>query len=83
MAKVHCKKGTDKILGGSIVGGPAGDLICSLASAMYNKVGLRTLGASIHPYPTYGEVFKALTGVYNSKNQGIAKTALRTILKAK
>ena len=34
MAKVHCKKGTDKILGGSIVGGPAGDLICSLTSAI-------------------------------------------------
>ena len=83
MAKVHCEKGTDKILGGSIVGGPAGDLICGLGSAIYNKVGLRTLGASIHPYPTYGEVFKALTGVYNSKNPGITKTILNATSKQK
>ena len=51
VAKIYCKKGTDKILGGTIVGGPAGDMICNLASAMHNKIGLSTLGACVHPYP--------------------------------
>jgi pyruvate/2-oxoglutarate dehydrogenase complex dihydrolipoamide dehydrogenase (E3) component len=27
MVKIHCKKGTDKILGSTIVGGPSGDMI--------------------------------------------------------
>lgn len=84
MVKIHCKKGTDTILGSTIVGGPAGDMICSVASAMYNKVGLSKFGAVVHPYPTYAEAFKALTGQYNLQKLGPAsKTALRTILKLK
>lgn len=82
--KIHCKKGSDKILGSTIVGGPAGDMICSVASAMYNKIGLGTFGAVVHPYPTYAEAFKALTGQFNLKKLGPkSKTALRTLLNIK
>jgi pyruvate/2-oxoglutarate dehydrogenase complex dihydrolipoamide dehydrogenase (E3) component len=82
--KIHCKKGGDTILGCTIVGGPAGDMICSVASAMYNKVGLSKFGAVVHPYPTFAEGFKALTGQINMKKLGPGtKTALRTILKLK
>ena len=28
--KIHCKKGTDEILGATLVGGPAGDLIVNV-----------------------------------------------------
>ena len=31
LIKIHVKKGSDKILGGTIIGGPAGDMICHLA----------------------------------------------------
>jgi len=66
------------------VGGPAGDMICNVASAMYNNVGLSTFGTVVHPYPTYGEAFKALTGQINLKKLGGGtKTALRTLLKMK
>lgn len=82
--KVYTKKGSDKIVGATIVGGPAGDMICALSSAIYNKIGLSTLGSCVHPYPTYGEVFKALTTQYNIKKLGpTTKTALRAVLSFK
>ena len=63
--KLYTKQGSDKILGCTIVGGPAGDMICHVANAMENKVGLKSLGTGVHPYPTYGEAFKALTTQYS------------------
>ncbi|CAI2361352.1 unnamed protein product [Moneuplotes crassus] len=84
LIKIHCQKDTDKILGGTIVGGPAGDMVSQIAQAMYNKVGLSSMGAVVHPYPTYGEAFKALTSQINGRKlaQG-AKTVLKTIKKVK
>jgi hypothetical protein len=49
---------------------------------MNNKVGLKTFGAVVHPYPTYAEAFKYLTSQINLQKLGAkSKTALRTILK--
>lgn len=59
-------------------------MICSVASAMQNKVGLSTFGTGVHPYPTYAEAFKALTGQINIKKLSPGtKTILRTILDVK
>ena len=38
--RVYTKKGTDTILGASLVGGPAGDLIGLISTAMVNGIGL-------------------------------------------
>ena len=84
LVKIHTKKGADTILGCTIVGGPAGDMICNVSSAMHNKVGLSTFGTSVHPYPTYAEVFRALSGQINIKKLSSGtKTILRTILDVK
>ena len=56
--KIHCKKGTDEIIGATLVGGPAGDLIVNVTNSMYNKIGLKNMGACVHPYPTYAEAFR-------------------------
>eukprot|EP00971_Amphidinium_carterae_P280202 5562516-Amphidinium_carterae.1 len=53
--KVHCRKGTDEILGGTIVGPSAGDIISELTVAIQTKIGLGVLGRVIHPYPTIAE----------------------------
>lgn len=53
--KVQCAKGTDKILGATFVGGPAGEMICQITQAMVHNLGLGKLGDSIYPYPTYSE----------------------------
>jgi pyruvate/2-oxoglutarate dehydrogenase complex dihydrolipoamide dehydrogenase (E3) component len=41
------------ILGASIVGERAGEIITEIAIAMRNKLKLADLAATIHPYPTY------------------------------
>lgn len=55
--KVNCKKGTDEILGATLVGGPAGDMICQITQAMVHGLGMGKLGDSIYPYPTFSESF--------------------------
>jgi pyruvate/2-oxoglutarate dehydrogenase complex dihydrolipoamide dehydrogenase (E3) component len=57
-ARVHLKKGTDRILGATVVAENAGDIIGELALAVTAKVGLGAIGRTIHPYPTQGEVVK-------------------------
>ena len=52
--KVFATRGSGKILGATILGESAGDLICELAVAMRNGVTLRRLADTIHPYPTLG-----------------------------
>jgi pyruvate/2-oxoglutarate dehydrogenase complex dihydrolipoamide dehydrogenase (E3) component len=53
-----------KILGASIVGDGAGDLIQIVAVAMANKLGLRALTNIVAPYPTRGEIVKRAAGAY-------------------
>lgn len=62
--KVYTVRGKDKILGATLVGGPAGDLISIITIAMFNKIGLRQLGACVYPYPTYAEIFKQMGDAY-------------------
>ena len=52
--KVFAKKWTGTILGASVVGERAGELISLYAVAMKGGVSLRQIADTIHPYPTYG-----------------------------
>lgn len=63
--KVHCLKGTDQILGATIVGPTAGDMISELTVAMHGSIGLGTLGRIIHPYPTMSEAVQGCGISYN------------------
>lgn len=54
LIKVFAKRWNGKILGATILGAGAGDLICEYAVAMKNSVTLREIADTIHPYPTYG-----------------------------
>ncbi|MGH7534748.1 MAG: mercuric reductase [Gemmatimonadales bacterium] len=56
--RVHLKEGTDRILGATLVAEHAGDMIGEIAVAITNRLGLGRVGATIHPYPTQGEVFR-------------------------
>ena len=56
--KVHLKKGSDKILGATIVAEHAGDIVGELALAIRAGIGLETIASTIHPYPTQAEVIK-------------------------
>ncbi|HNP29387.1 MAG TPA: mercuric reductase [Nitrospirales bacterium] len=57
-ARVHVKKGTDTIVGATIVASHAGDMISEFTLAMKGGLGLNTIASTIHPYPTQAEVVK-------------------------
>jgi pyruvate/2-oxoglutarate dehydrogenase complex dihydrolipoamide dehydrogenase (E3) component len=63
--RVHVRKGTDKILGATIVAAHAGDMISEITLAMNAKLGLKTIGAAIHPYPTQTEAVRKAGDSYN------------------
>ncbi|MDF5707961.1 MAG: mercuric reductase [Nostoc sp. S4] len=62
--KIHYKKGTDKILGATIVARHAGETISQLTTAIVNKIGLSKLSSVIHPYPTQAEAIKKAADAY-------------------
>jgi len=63
--KIHVKKGTDKIVGATIVGKNAGGQISEITLAIVNKIGLGKIASVIHPYPTEAEIIKQLCDAYN------------------
>lgn len=62
--KVLTQKGTDQILGVTLVGSHAGDLLHELALAMQKGIGLKQVAAMIHVYPTLAEVSKRIADAY-------------------
>ncbi len=62
--KIHLKKGTDKILGATIVASHAGDMISEITLAMIGDVGLGKISSVIHPYPTQAEAIKKAADTY-------------------
>ncbi|MEO7402140.1 MAG: mercuric reductase, partial [Burkholderiales bacterium] len=63
--KIYLRAGTDNILGATIVGPHAGDLIGEIAVAMRAEMGLGRLASVIHPYPTLGEAIRQCGDAYN------------------
>ncbi len=63
--RIHVKKGTDQIVGATIVSAHAGDMIGTLSMAMTHKIGLGSIANVIHPYPTVGEAVRKVGDIYN------------------
>lgn len=63
--KVHVQKGTDKILGATIVAAHAGEMVSEITLAMVHNVGLGKIAGVIHPYPTQAEAIKKAADAYN------------------
>jgi pyruvate/2-oxoglutarate dehydrogenase complex dihydrolipoamide dehydrogenase (E3) component len=53
--RVHLKRGSDTLLGATIVAEHAGDLVAQVAQAMTAGVGLGKVGETVFPYPTVAE----------------------------
>lgn len=68
LLKVLTVPGKDKILGATILGEHAGDLICEYTGAMRNKIGLNKILNTIHVYPTLTEANKYLAGRWKSQH---------------
>ncbi|MCA9928955.1 MAG: mercuric reductase [Anaerolineales bacterium] len=63
--KVYVKKGSDKILGATIIARHAGEMISEITTAMMAGAGLSTLSQTIHPYPTQAEAIKKAADAWN------------------
>jgi pyruvate/2-oxoglutarate dehydrogenase complex dihydrolipoamide dehydrogenase (E3) component len=59
------KKGTDRILGATLVAEHASDMISEITVAMAAGRGLGAIASAIHPYPTQAEVIKKAADAYN------------------
>ncbi len=75
--KVLTVPGKDRILGVTIVGSKAGELIAVYALAMKNGLGLRKILTTVHAYPTLMEANKAVAGAWTRPR--IPKVALKCL----
>ena len=83
-ARVYLQKGTDKILGATLVGHDAGEQIAPLCLLMSQGVGLSAAGKTLFSYPTRSEYLKRLADAYTRTRftptvAGIFKRWLRLI----
>ena len=64
-AKILTAKGSDKILGATIVAPHAGDLLHEFVLAMKADIRLGTIASTIHAYPTFAELAHKAADKYN------------------
>lgn len=62
--KIHTRERTDEILGATIVGSHAGEMISELTLAIVAGVGLGKLATVIHPYPTQSGAIRLAADAY-------------------
>lgn len=76
--KVITRKGKDKVVGATVVGAKASELIGYFSLAMTHNMGLGKLGATIFPYPTHAEIVRKFGDLFNkSRFTPLKKSILR------
>ncbi|MGC8492782.1 MAG: mercuric reductase [Syntrophobacteraceae bacterium] len=65
LVRIHVRKGKDRIVGATIVGQNAGDMISEITLAMKTGIGLKQLADVIHPYPTRAEAIRQVGDAFN------------------
>lgn len=58
LVRIVLRRGSDRLLGATIVAAHAGEMIAPLTLAIQHRLGLKRLGEVIHPYPTLCEVLR-------------------------
>ena len=66
--KVLTKPGTDRILGATIAGEHAGDILAEYVAAMRHGFGMEKILGTIHTYPTLSEANKFAAGVWKRQH---------------
>ena len=64
LVKVLTRPGTDRILGATIAGEHAGEILAEFVLAMRHGIGLNGILGTIHSYPTVAEANKYAAGVW-------------------
>lgn len=82
MVRIRVEDKSDKILGATIVGKGAENMISEITLAMQSNTGLGSLAAVIHPYPTNAEAIRQSGDLYNrTKLTPAVKSILRGLVK--
>ncbi len=76
VVKVLTAPGKDRILGATIVGEHAGDLIAEFALAMKQRIGLNKILGTVHAYPTLAEATKFAAGEWKRAHAPAAALTL-------
>ena len=77
--KILTAPGSDTILGATIIGQNAGEILAEVTFAMKHKMGLRKILQTIHPSPTWAEANKYAAGQFGlaRKPEALLKWAER------
>jgi pyruvate/2-oxoglutarate dehydrogenase complex dihydrolipoamide dehydrogenase (E3) component len=70
--KILTAPGKDRILGATIVGERAGEVIAGLALAMKHGIGLNKVLGTVHAYPTLAEANKMAAGAWKRAHQPLS-----------
>lgn len=82
MVRIIVESSSDRILGASIVGKGASNMISEITIAMQSRTGLGALAAVIHPYPTSAEAVRQAGDLYNrTKLTPVMKSILHGLVK--
>jgi len=76
LVKIHTKRGSDRIVGATIVAEHAGEMIGEVVAAMKHGVGLGKLASVIHPYPTQAEAIRKAGDQFNKTKLTPLKASL-------
>lgn len=81
-ARIHTARGTDRILGATLVSAHAGESIGELTLALQRGIGLGALAGVIHPYPTQAEAIRRAGDAYQrTRLTPRAATILRAFIR--
>ncbi|MGO2133440.1 MAG: FAD-dependent oxidoreductase [Halomonas sp.] len=67
--KVLTVPGKDRILGATLVGEGAGEMLAEFTLAITHNIGLNKILGTVHPYPTRSEAVKATAGVWKNAHK--------------
>lgn len=66
--KVITAKGSDKILGATVVAERGGEILGQFILGMKHNLGLNKILGTIYPYPTYMEAGKSIAGIWKKNH---------------
>ena len=61
MVKLLVKKDSTEILGATVVGGPAAEMVSQVAVAMRHGIDMGGVGGAVSMYPSYADAIKSFS----------------------
>ncbi|HAT20153.1 MAG: hypothetical protein VCA40_00175 [Roseibacillus sp.] len=62
--RIHVRRGTPRILGATVVGTHAGELMRELSLAITNGIDLNRIASTLHCYPTHAVAIRQAADAY-------------------